>query len=154
MTEKKKIKVVLPVYNEEKELEENTLKLRDFLINNLSSYDFEIQIADNASIDGTARVGQKLENRYGEISFLRLEQKGRGRAIKKSWSVKNADIYIYMDIDLSTDLKHLPVLVKAINEGFDISIGTRLKNKSRVVDRTLKREFISRTYNFLIKIPR
>lgn len=153
MNEKKlKVKIVLPVYNEEKELKVNTLKLREFLLKNLPEVNFEIQIANNASTDKTWQIGQQLASQYKEISILHLPQKGRGRAVKKAWEKEDADIFAYMDIDLSTDLKHLPAIINAIGQGFDIAIGSRLLPTSKVIGRTLKREILSRGYNLLIKL--
>ncbi len=151
MPEKKKVKIVLPVYNEEKELKENVLKLRNFLAE-LPGWESKIQIADNASVDKTQEIGRGLAGQYPEVSFLRLEEKGRGRAVKKAWSEADADVFVYMDIDLSTDLKHLPSLLASFDRGFDIAIGSRLLSSSKVVGRTVKREIMSRTYNLLIKI--
>ncbi len=150
MPEKKKIKIVLPVYNEEKELKENVLKLRNFLVG-LPQFEFEIQIVDNASTDQTEEIGRGLAGQYPEVSFLRIEEKGRGRAVKKAWSEANADAFVYMDIDLSTDLKHLPAILASFDKGFDMAIGSRLLSSSKVVGRTVKREIMSRTYNLLIK---
>lgn len=152
MSGKKKVKIVLPVYNEEKELGANTLKVLDFVKKNLSEYVFEVQIADNASTDETSKIGRNLATKYKEISYFRLPEKGRGRAIKKAWGQGNADIFAYMDIDLSTDLKYLHSLIKAIEDGFAIAVGSRLLFSAKVVGRTLKREIISRVYNILIKI--
>lgn len=149
---KKKVKIVLPVYNEEKELEINTLKLRNFLVENMAEIKFEIQIADNASTDNTSIIGELLAEKFTDISYLRLTKKGRGRAIKKSWGMGDFDVFAYMDIDLSTDLKYLPVIIKAIGGGFDIAIGSRLLPKSYVAGRTMKREILSRGYNFLINL--
>lgn len=147
---KKQIKIVLPVYNEEQELEENSLKLLDFCRKNLKNYNFELQIVDNASIDQTQVIAEKLVIQNNEISFLRLEEKGRGRAIKKAWVIGEADIFVYMDIDLSTDLKHLPKIIEAIENDFDIAIGSRLLSASYVAGRAMKREILSRGYNLLI----
>ena len=152
MSLKKRLKIVLPVYNEEKELKTNTLKLYEFLARNLSDYDFEIQIADNASTDNTLQIGKDLVRRNSKISFLRLEEKGRGRAVKRAWANSDADICAYMDIDLSTKLTHLPKLISAIDNDFDIAIGSRLLSSSKVVNRTIKREILSRVYNLIIKI--
>lgn len=149
---KTKVKIVLPVYNEEKELEENLLKLRDFVFRNLSDYEVKIVIADNASTDQTPTIAKKLVGQYQDVSFSRLEKKGRGRAIKRTWETGDAEIYVYMDLDLSTDLKHLPNLVNSLGHGFDLAIGSRLLPSSRIVGRTIKREVLSRVYNFLIKI--
>lgn len=153
MAEKKlKVEIVLPVYNEEAELEEHTLRLRDFLRRGLSDFDWQITIADNASTDKTLEIAQSLARQYPEINFFHLDEKGRGRAVKKVWTESEVDILAYMDIDLSTDLKHFPPLVKSLTEGYDIAIGSRLLSQAVVKGRTFKREIISRVYNFLIKI--
>lgn len=149
---KTKVKIVLPVYNEEEELEENVIKLRDFVSGNLSDYEVKIVIADNASIDQTPSIAKELAGQYGDLSFLRLEEKGRGRAIKRTWETGEADVYVYMDLDLSTDLKHLPNLINSLSKGYDLAIGSRLLFNSKIIGRTVKREILSRTYNFLIKI--
>lgn len=147
----KKVEIVLPVYNEENELEEHTLRLRDFLKRTLTDFSWRITIADNASTDKTPQIAGGLSKKYPEINFLRLEEKGRGRAVKRAWEASGADIVAYMDIDLSTDLKHLPPLVKSLMNGYDIAIGSRLLPQSVVKGRTFKREIISRCYNLLIR---
>ena len=53
-----------------------------------------------------------------------------------------------MDLDLSTDLKHLPNLLSALQKGYDIAIGSRLAKGANVEGRTILREFTSRTLNF------
>ncbi|MDP3998639.1 MAG: glycosyltransferase [bacterium] len=146
------VEVVLPVYNEEEELEEHTLRLRDFLKRSLTDFSWWITIADNASTDKTSQIGRQLAQKYPEINFLRVGERGRGRAIKRSWQEGDADVFAYMDIDLSTDLKHFPPLVKSLTKGYNIAIGSRLLPGSVVKGRTLKRELISRIYNLLIKI--
>ncbi len=146
-----KILIAVPVYNEEEELEKNVLKIKDF-IKPLGEADFQIIIVDNASQDKTSEIGKNLAKKYPRISFLRLEEKGRGLALKKAWGSYKADYYCYMDIDLSTNLGHLPAIIKALENGFDIALGSRLLPKSRVSGRTLKREILSRGYNFIIKL--
>lgn len=147
-----RVLIVIPVYNEERELRFNTLRLKEFL-SDLAEFSWQIIIVDNASTDKTAVIGQGLASEYPrEISFLHLEEKGRGRAVKKAWQEGEADIFAYMDIDLSTDLNSLPKLLGAIKNGFDIAIGSRLLAEAKVVGRSLKRELLSRGYNFLIKL--
>lgn len=150
MEKKIRIDIVIPVYNEEKELGHNIKKLLDYSRKHLSAYDFSIIIADNASTDKTQSIGTELARLYKEIKYQRFSQKGRGRAVKQIWKESTAEIACYMDIDLSTDLSYLSSLVKACLT-HDIAIGSRLLPKSKVIERSLKRELISRTYNFLIK---
>lgn len=152
MSKKALVDVVMPVYNEEEQLEENILKLRNFLKKSLADFNWQITIADNASTDKTPKIGKKLARRFEEIGFVRLPQKGRGRAVKKVWRESQADILSYMDLDLSTDLRHFPPLVRSLAFGHDIAIGSRLLPQSKVYHRTIKREITSRGYNLLIKL--
>lgn len=145
---KKSVEITVPVYNEEKELEESIKKLYTFCKKNLKDYDWNITIADNASTDNTPIIAGTLAKKLSHVSLFRLEQKGRGRAVKRVWSHSKADYCSYMDLDLSTDLVHLPKLFVALERGYDIAIGSRLAKGARVEGRTFLRELISRTLNF------
>ncbi len=156
MTEQDKkavrVDVVIPVYNEEGDLERSVLKLREFLHANVP-YDWRIVIADNASQDRTLAIAQDLSARFPrKVGIVHLDQKGRGRALRRAWTESDADVMSYMDVDLSTDLHAFPPLIESlIGGGYDVAIGSRLKSGARV-KRGLKREFISRTYNLMIKL--
>ena len=143
------IDIVIPVYNEEQALPRNILILTDFLKSNVIN-PWQIIIADNASTDSTRSVSEMLCERFSGVNYLYLPQKGRGRALKASWKESTADIVSYMDVDLSTDLVHFPQLISSIESGSHIAIGSRLSKESRVT-RSFRREFISRTYNMMIK---
>lgn len=145
---KKNVEIVIPVYNEEKELEKNIIKLHDFCEKNLQNYNWNLTIADNASTDNTPVIAATLSKKNSKITLFRLEQKGRGRAVKQAWSKADADFYAYMDLDLSTDLVHLPNILKALENGYDIVIGSRLAKGAVVEGRTFLREITSRTLNF------
>jgi glycosyltransferase involved in cell wall biosynthesis len=144
--------VVIPVYNEQDDLEPSILKLRQFLLHNVE-YDWRVVIADNASQDRTLEIAKELAERYpGQVTFVHLDQKGRGRALRKAWTESDADIVSYMDVDLSTDLNAFPPLADSlIDSEYDVAIGSRLKRGAQV-ERGLKREIISRTYNLMIKL--
>jgi len=144
--------VVLPVLNEEEDLPASVRKLHGFLSERLQEHRWRIVIADNGSTDSTLEVAKRLSDEYEGIGFIRLEQRGRGRALKKAWLESDADIVSYMDVDLSTDLEGLPAMFHAIErEGYDIAIGSRLAPGSQVIGRTPKRELISRTYSLIFR---
>jgi glycosyltransferase involved in cell wall biosynthesis len=147
---RKKVNITVPVYNEEKELSENIKKLYLFCSSQLIEYDWFIVIADNASTDTTLSAANMLQKKYKNIFVLHLDEKGRGKAIRRSWNTYNAEYYCYMDIDLSTDLKHIKQMLIGLNSA-DVVIGSRLLPESKVINRTPKREIISRCYNGLIR---
>lgn len=145
---KTSVEITVPVYNEEKELEDNIYKLFSFCKKNLENYDWHITIADNASTDNTPIIASSIEKKNPRISHFRLEQKGRGRAVKRAWVQSKCDYCVYMDLDLSTDLVHLPNILKKLGVGYDVAIGSRLAKGAKVEGRTFLRELTSRTLNF------
>lgn len=145
---RKSVEITIPVYNEERELEKNILKLSNFCLKELKDYNWHITIADNASKDNTPVIASTLIKKNPRILYYRLEQKGRGRAVKRVWSQSKCDYCIYMDLDLSTDLIHLPNILKKLGKGYDVAIGSRLAKGARVEGRTFIRELTSRVLNF------
>ncbi|WKX70619.1 glycosyltransferase [Streptomyces sp. XD-27] len=142
--------VVIPVHNEETDLERCVRRLHDHLVRTFP-YPFRITIADNASTDRTPQVAARLDDQVAEVTAVRLEQKGRGRALRTVWSLSDAPVLAYMDVDLSTDLNALlPLVAPLISGHSDLAIGSRLSRGSRVV-RGPKREFISRAYNLILR---
>ena len=144
------LEIVVPVYNEEAVLERSITRLAEYLTNEMPST-WKITIADNASTDRTPVIAARLSEHLPNVEYRRLEVKGRGYALRDAWSASDAKVLAYLDVDLSTDLAALPPLVAPLLSGHsDISIGTRLGQSSRV-SRGPKREFISRSYNFLLR---
>jgi putative flippase GtrA len=142
--------VVVPVYNEENALAGSIHRLHRHLVDNFP-YPVRITIADNASVDATPRIAAELAVELSDVRVVRLEEKGRGRALHRVWSDSDAQVLAYMDVDLSTDLAALAPLVAPLISGHsDLAIGTRLGRGARVV-RGAKREFISRCYNLILR---
>ena len=144
------IDIVIPVLNEERTLALTVGALREYLPSAISN-PWRIVVADNGSEDGTLEIARRLSEENSDVAWIRLEQRGRGRALRRAWLESDADLVSYMDVDLSTDLSAVAPMVKALEEGYDLAVGSRLAKGARVYRRTLKREVISRSYNLLIK---
>ena len=146
------LEVVLPVLNEERVLAASVNAVHGYFSSRLKDYDWRIAIADNGSTDLTPRIAERLCEIFERLTLVRLDQRGRGRAIGKTWLESEADILGYMDVDLSTNLSDLVPLVQAIDkEGYDLAIGSRLKDGAQVERRNWKREIISRSYNKIVR---
>ncbi|RLV50577.1 glycosyltransferase family 2 protein [Nocardioides mangrovicus] len=144
------LEVVIPVYNEEASLAGSVRRVHAFVRRELP-FDVRITVADNASTDRTEEIGRGLADDLPGVAYLRLAQKGRGRALRTAWLASDATVVAYMDVDLSTDLSALLPLVAPLLTGHsELAIGTRLHRDSHVV-RGPKREFISRCYNRLLR---
>ncbi|WP_375489715.1 glycosyltransferase [uncultured Jatrophihabitans sp.] len=144
------VEIVVPVYNEEADLERSVRRLHAFLRSDFP-FDALITIADNASTDATWSHAQRLTRELDGVRAVHLDAKGRGRALQHVWAASQAKVVAYMDVDLSTDLAALLPLVAPLMSGHsDVAIGSRLSRAARVT-RGPKREIISRSYNLLLR---
>lgn len=142
--------VVVPVYNEQRVLEDTVRRLRSFL-DTCFPYSARVTIADNASTDSTWPIAERLAAELPGVSAVHLDEKGRGRALKRVWLASDATVLAYMDVDLSTDLSALlPLVTPLISGHSQVAIGTRLSSDSHV-RRGAKREIISRSYNLMLR---
>ena len=144
------VSIVLPAYNEADKLEAAVTKISQALKDN--GYSFEIIIAEDGSTDGTAERAEELAQKLSYVKHIHREKRqGRGTALNNAFKQCHGEVFVYMDLDLSTDLKFLKPLIDAITvEGYDFSTGSRMLPESKV-ERTLSRSISSKTYNFLVR---
>lgn len=144
------VDLVVPVYNEEATLASSVETL--VAADTGPGTDVTIIIADNASTDSTPRTAAALAAAHPNVEYVRLEQKGRGRALSRVWQASTADIVAYTDVDLATDIRALEPMVEVIRSGLaDVAIASRLQ-PGLEVQRGVRREIISRCYNRLLKL--
>ncbi len=144
------VELVIPCLNEAHVLEKSVTKIRSWLRVNFP-YRWRLLIADNGSTDGTIDVAERLARELEDVRCVRIPQRGRGRALNMVWTQSDADVMAYSDVDVSTDLAALEPMCRAILEdGYDMAVGSRLMRESDIV-RGAKREFISRSYNLIVK---
>ena len=145
------VDITIPVYNEERALAQTVGRLHAHVHGDFP-YSTRITIADNASTDGTLAEALKLAVELPDIRLVRLNRKGKGRAVAATWMTTDAQVVAYMDVDLSTDLSALlPLIAPIISGHSDVSIGSRLAPGARVV-RSARRELVSRGYNTLVRL--
>ncbi|WP_231446047.1 glycosyltransferase [Brevibacterium zhoupengii] len=144
------VDLVVPVYNEESSLANSV----ETLLRATSQGDSHVTIiiADNASTDSTPAIAEALAEKHPDVRYVRLEEKGRGRALSKVWSASEADVVAYTDVDLATDIRALDPMVEVIRSGIaDVAIASRLLPGLNI-SRGVKREVISRCYNRLLRL--
>ncbi|MEZ4501973.1 MAG: glycosyltransferase family 2 protein [Dehalococcoidia bacterium] len=146
-----RVDLVIPVYNEERQLAESAHTLLEWCGRH-PEHQWRIVVADNASTDRTLEIARGIEAETdGAVRALHIPVKGRGIALRTAWLTSDADVRAYMDVDLATDIEAIPALVDPIAAGeVDLAFGTRLDRRSQTT-RGLKRETISRIYVFLLR---
>ena len=136
------VDIVLPVFNEQRDLRECVMRLHAFLAGHFP-FSSRITIADGASTDATPEVAAALAAELPEVRVLRLNERGRGRALAAAWLTSDARVVACMDVDLSADLHPLlPLVVPVISGHSEISVGGRVAKASR----------LALTYNLVLRL--
>lgn len=145
--------LIIPMYNEERIIEQTLNTLNGFLIENFPAGNYSIIAVDNASNDRTEEIVKSLESKILNLRYHQLQEKGKGIAVFSGWKAvadQEFDIFAYMDADLATDLSALPRMIDEMQE-CDVCIGDRYHRQSETI-RTLKRKLISRCYRLLARL--
>ncbi|MBI5003694.1 glycosyltransferase [Candidatus Kaiserbacteria bacterium] len=138
----------IPTYNEADIIAESICTIEKTLQS--TSLEWRIILADNGSTDGTIDIVEALL--LPQTHILAVPQRGKGAAIVAVTQMSNAEIFGFIDADLSVDPQEIEVFVRHIEHGdADIVVGSRLIN-TRLVQRNFLRTFSSRLFNILRRV--
>ncbi len=142
--------ITLPARNEESRLVSAVQRV-DGLLQQLG-YPYTLLIAEDGSTDNTFKVAKGLTSSYPNLKIVHSDSKlGRGRALRNAWKSTSADVYVFMDADLATDLRFLPKLVSRMqSERLDFVTGSRYSLGSNL-RRPMLRKMFSLAYNAIVQ---
>ncbi len=144
------VSAVLPVYNDRAALKTAIPRSLEVL-EGIAPGAFEVIVAEDGSTDGSTELIREYEARDPRVRLMHSDERlGRGRALNRAFVEAEGSIVCYYDVDLATDIQHLPELIEAIREGYDIATGSRLLPESDIA-RSGGREIASRGYNLLVR---
>lgn len=144
--------IIFPVLNEQLRLENGVTHTVEYL-KRIAFEDYEIIIVDNGSEDETPLIGETLSRRYPRVSYEWINIRGVGAAFRHGVEVSKGDIVGYMDIDLSTNIKHLGEAIQIFKTQKDIQYinGSRFAKDSDTKGRKWYRKITSRGLLILLK---
>lgn len=147
------INLLFPVLNERLRLERGIENCMEYLRENVNN-SYRLTILDNGSDDETPDIARKLETKYPEVTYVRIEERGVGIAFKTGIEGNDSDIVGYMDIDLSTDLKYLSKTLQLFTEDDELDYvnGSRFSKDSDTKGRKWYRKITSAGLVFLLKL--
>lgn len=146
------INILFPVLNEHLRLEKGIDKCILYMRENIK-IPYKLTIVDNGSDDDTPEIAARLEKKYDEVEYVRIEERGVGIAFKTGVERSDADIVGYMDIDLSTDLKYLGKTIELFekNPSLQYINGSRFSKDSDTRGRKWYRKITSAGLVFILK---
>lgn len=139
-----KVSVIIPTYNEK----DNLPELIKGLDKALSGYDYEFIVVDDNSPDGTWEVARELSKNY-HVKPIKRYEKGLSTAVIRGIQESNNEILVIIDADLQHPPEKVPELVKQIEKGADIAIGSRFVEGGSIGDWSRARLLVSKGAKFL-----
>lgn len=116
------VTVVIPTYNEA----ENIAPLVDAVTAVLEDRNHSVLVVDDDSPDGTADRVRELQDRFDTLSLVeRDERHGLGSAYKDAFGRVDDDIVVQMDADFSHRPDEILKLIDAIEDGYEVAVGSR-----------------------------
>lgn len=145
--------ILFPVLNERLRLESGITRTVEYL-KGIDFSDYEIIIVDNGSEDDTPRIARSLCERYPGVRYERIGVRGVGAAFRRGVELSSGDIVGYMDIDLSTNIRHLGEAIRIFreDEGIEYINGSRFARESDTRGRKWYRKITSQGLLILLKV--
>ena len=144
---KGRVSVILPVHNEEAAIRGSMASVADSV--RACCRDFEIIISEDGSTDRTVEIAREMVSKRVKLLHAR-ERMGKGAAIRKAVGHCTGDIVIFMDADLASNPAQVADLVRIMEGGADIVIGSRYMKESKA-SRTPVRFAASKCFNWLVR---
>lgn len=146
------INLLFPVLNERLRLQSGIDRTMEYLKGNVS-IPYCLTILDNGSDDETPEIGKALAEKYHEVSYVRVGERGVGVAFRKGIELNKCALVGYMDIDLSTDIKYLGRTIELFQERPELEYvnGSRFSKESDTKGRKWYRKITSMGLVFLLK---
>ena len=147
------INILFPVLNEHLRLEKGIDKCMAYMKKNVK-IPYKLTIVDNGSDDDTPDIARRLEEKYEEVEYVRIEERGVGIAFKTGVLRTTADIVGYMDVDLSTDLSYLSKTIELFEKRprLEYVNGSRFSKDSQTHGRKWYRKITSAGLVTILKV--
>ena len=155
------LSVVIPAYNEEERIGATLNRAAAWLEAHHPRH--EVLVVDDGSTDGTVALVRSLAaqsrqpgRRVRGLPTVRLlgdgRNRGKGHAVRAGMLAARGERRLFMDADLSTPIEELDKLWAALDEGFDVAIGSRgLPDSDLLRRQSPLRERMGKTFNLLVR---
>lgn len=134
VSEKKKISVMIPCYNEKENARPIYEAVKQELETSLPQYDYEILFIDNCSTDGTREILREICAQDKQVKVI-LNAKNFGQFNSPYYGIlqTSGDCTITMCADFQDPVEMIPKFVKAWEEGYKVVCGIKTASKENPI---------------------
>lgn len=147
-----KVSIVIPAYNEEKNLKKGVLdEVANFL--NKKGLDYEVIIIDDGSTDKTKEIVKKYISKKNHFKLIENSHGGKAIAVMTGMLKASGEIVFFVDMDQATPITQLDKFLPKFEEGVDIVVGSRIGRKGAPIIRKLAAWGFSILRNIILGLP-
>lgn len=145
------LSIIIPAYNEEKRIASSLAKVMVYMSNAYRSW--EIILVDDGSVDRTSHVAREVIKDERLTIIKNPVNMGKGYSLKRGVLSSRGDVILLSDADLSTPIEELENMLRWIDKGYDVVIGSRALPDSNVtVPQPRYREMMGKIFNLLVRV--
>ena len=143
------LSLILPAHNEAKRLPKSLKQVQEYL--KLQPYDYEVLVIENASSDDTARIAEEFQRGFPQLKLIRLEQGGKGNAIRAGLLAAKGEYRFMADVDFSMPVAEISKFLPPKLEDPQVAIASREQPGSQRIGEPFYRHIIGRVFNLLVQ---
>src|SRR5579862_8265815 len=146
------ITIVIPAYNESARLGRTLDRILNFI--HQEAWGAEIIVVDDGSSDRTAEIVQSYAGANPCVRLLSNPgNRGKGYSVRNGILHANGEFILFTDADLSSPIEEAPKLFAALENGFDIAIGSRwVQPELQTQRQSLTRQILGRLFNGFLRL--
>lgn len=130
------LSVVIPAYNEEKNIKKGTLKaVADYLKS--QKYSWEVLVVDDGSIDKTAQLAESFAEKHRGFRVLKESHGGKGATVIAGVLASKGNIVLFTDMDQATPINQIEKILPKLRKNVDVAIGSRMGREGAPLIRKL-----------------
>ena len=143
------LSIVIPAFQEESRLPKTLSALDDFVAAGTSG--IEVVLVDDGSQDATAEIMSAWCAERPFARYLALSHAGKAHAVRNGVMAARRNRVLFMDADLAVPLGEIPKLLRELDRGADVAVGSRETHGSSRVGESPLRRFRGRAFNWLVR---
>ena len=144
------LSIIIPALNEELRLQKTLPVLKSYL--GQKNYTWEVILVDDGSTDGASRILETVFTDQEARVIRNPVNRGKGYSVRRGVKEARGEIILLSDADFSTPIYEFEKLYSCLEEGYDITIGSRSLPHSKVTRRQAwHRENMGRTFNLMVR---
>ena len=144
------LSIIIPAHNEEARLPSTLDQVAAFLT--AQTYQVEVLVVENGSQDRTLEIAQSYAARLPNLCVLRLDERGKGRAVRHGMLQASGEYLFMCDADLSMPIEQVNQFIPPSLNDFDIAIASREAPGAVRYDEPAYRHIVGRIFNTMIRL--